>query len=101
MSNTDKTKPWRIRVAEHHPWAEHDHRNGVCDLPDDPRDTRNWLSGVACYWSDANLVYGGGSCCSGCGCRMCSAYFERRAARRKSRHLAQRATRGYVTGGEW
>ena len=99
MSRTDKTKPWQVRVAEHHPTAHHDHRDGVCDLPADPRTPPVYRRG-GCYWSDTVLMLRA-TCCVGCGCRECSGFYARRQERRHSRHQAVMAARRYVTGGEW
>jgi hypothetical protein len=88
VSRTDKTKPWLVRVAEHQPWANHDHSNGICDLPENPRDGNNWAVPFACRWSDWNLCRKG-TCCYGCGCRMCTNYEGRRIDRRRSRHQAR------------
>lgn len=34
MSDTDKTKPYRVKLAQNPEWRveEHDHRNGQCEL---------------------------------------------------------------------
>lgn len=102
MSKTDKTKPWAIRVMEHQPWANHDHRDGICDLPEHFRDNAYYTteSGAGhCRWSDWNVCYDG--CCNGCGCRVCSGYYTRRAERRRSRHVTRRQMRALEKGGEW
>jgi hypothetical protein len=101
MSDTDKTKPWWVRVAEHSPREIHQHENGICDLPETPlgmRDLR-WLSDQ-CHWDDFHLTYGG-SCCTGCGCAMCTGQLWHRAERRRDRHRARRLARRLVTGGDW
>jgi len=97
MSKTDKTKPWRVRVAEHHPWAWHNHESGYCDLPPSPLSDggtfqRRPDGSAGCYWSDWNLCYKG-VCCYGCGCRLCTGYYERRWERRRDRHQARQRTR--------
>lgn len=92
MSRTDKTKPWRVRVAEHHPRAVHNHENGTCDLTSSPLEGRLGVyTRQYCTWSDWYLSYDG--CCHGCGCRVCTNYYGRRADRRGDRHEARRATR--------
>lgn len=95
MSRTDKDKPHLVRVAEHQPWAEHDHSRGICDLPDSPLESsyRDW-----CRWSDWNLIYS--SCCRGCGCKMCTGYWVRRAENRRDRHQARALLRSLAQGGE-
>lgn len=102
MSKTDKTKPWRVRVAEHQPWADHDHRDGVCDLPDDPRTFIPWDKVPHCRWSDWNIALRQ-TCCSGCGCQtsMCSGKDWRAADNRKSRHKAKRDARRQVKAADW
>jgi hypothetical protein len=100
MSRTDKTKPWRVRVAEHHPIEIHNHERGYCDLPPSPLHGALgvWTAG-RCSWSDWYLNYDG--CCHGCGCRMCTNYNGRRAARRRSRHESRRWARTVVSTGDW
>lgn len=96
MSRTDKTKPWAVRVMEHRPWADHDHRYGVCDLPEHYRDNLDYGH---CRWSDWNICRKG-TCCYGCGCRMCTDQLGRKAKRRRERHQARMQARGYVKGVE-
>ncbi len=67
MSRTDKTKPWRVRVMEHNPKAVHEHRDGVCDLPESALEDWTYLG---CHWSNDTsswscCVRGGCSCCTG------------------------------------
>ncbi len=100
MSKTDKTKPWRVRVAEHNPWAWHYHEQGFCDLPPSPTsDGGTWHNrpdgSAGCHWSDWNIVYKD-NCCYGCGCRLCTGYWERREERRRDRHRAKMQTRADV-----
>ncbi len=98
MSRTDKTKPWWVRVAEHQPWAEHQHDAGICTLPATPYEVDIRWSG--CHYSWWKLAFRD-QCCHGCGCRMCSGYYWRREERRRSRHQAQRAARRAITNGEY
>jgi hypothetical protein len=92
VSRTDKTKPWRVRVAEHHPIAIHNHEHGTCDLPPSPLTGHLGVyTRGRCTWSDWYLSYDG--CCHGCGCRLCTSYYWRREERRSSRHEARRANR--------
>jgi hypothetical protein len=86
MSRTDKTKPWWVRVAEHKLIEVHNHIGGVCTLPESPYQRLSRHEG--CHYRDWNLCYKG-NCCYGCGCRMCTGYYERKADRRKSRHQAR------------
>jgi hypothetical protein len=98
VSRTDKTKPWRIRVMEHRPWANHDHSDGVCDLPEQWSDNAYYAteSGAGhCRWSDWNLCYKD-SCCYGCGCHMCTDQPGRKAKRRRERHQARISARAEV-----
>ncbi len=105
MSKTDKTKPWRVRVAEHNPVAVHNHEHGICDLPPSPLDPGGalgvWTRGH-CSWSDWNILYKD-QCCYGCGCRMCTSYYYRKEDRRRDRHKGQRSTaqlrKEYYRGG--
>lgn len=103
MSRTDKTKPWAIRVMDHQPWANHDHSDGICDLPAHYKDNAYYAteSGAGhCRWSDWNLCRKD-SCCYGCGCRMCTDHDGRKAKRRRERHQARTQTRNYVKGADW
>lgn len=100
MSDTDKTKPWRIRVMEHRPWANHDHSDGICDLPATYGENAYYgtASGAThCRWSDWNLVYKN-CCCYGCGCSLCTDQAGRKRKRRRERHSAHLAARRAVTG---
>lgn len=94
VSRTDKTKPWRVRVAEHHPVAEHDHCDGICDLPDNPLDPK-WHG---CHWSDHNLT--NGDCCRKCGCSQCSDTAGRKARRKKERQEARQANAREIAWGD-
>ena len=96
MSKTNKTRPWRVRVTER-PMQTcvpvHDHRDGGCTLPDDPRDGygRNW-GARDCYWAlGPTFLYGKGG---GCGCHMCTGYEWRRRERRANRRTARQVSRG-------
>jgi hypothetical protein len=100
MSKTDKTKPWDLRILEHAPRQQHDHRDGVCDLPDlRSRADVGWRGNGHCYWSEGSILYSD-QCCYGCGCRICTGYYTRRQERRRERHEAQRLTRSMLTRGE-
>lgn len=46
MSRTDKTNPIKAQGTL---IAEHDHRNGICDLPSVPTLV-NWRNRTNCYW---------------------------------------------------
>jgi hypothetical protein len=96
VSRTDKTKPWRVRVMEHRPWANHDHSDGVCDLPEHYKDNQ-YAGGTHCRWSDWNLCYKG-NCCYGCGCHLCTDQPGRKAKRRRERHQARALARIAVKG---
>jgi hypothetical protein len=103
VSKTDKTKPWAIRVMEHQPWANHDHSDGICDLPEHYKDNAYYgtASGAGhCRWSDWNICYRG-NCCYGCGCRYCAGQAWRRTDRRRSRHLARHEARRVLVEADW
>lgn len=97
MSRTDKTQPWRNRIAEH-PQEVHDHRSGPCDLPKDPLtypDTsavpKTW-SCTRCYWDvQLNHLYDHHVC----GCRMCTGYYERKWDNRKERYRGREQCRNW------
>lgn len=99
MSHTDKTKPWNIRIAEHHPRAVHDHRNGICDLPDDPRTPTFWSVPYCCFWSDENLHYA--SCCHGCGCRLCTDHDGHIRGNRRRRHRQRQMLATMLNRSDW
>lgn len=81
MSRTDKTKPYWVRVAEHNPRPVHNHTRGECTLPESPYEKdRDW---GGCYWELFSTQF---TCCSGCGCDLCTDRPGRRAARRRERH---------------
>ncbi|MFC4496150.1 hypothetical protein ACFPA8_18660 [Streptomyces ovatisporus] len=93
MSRTDKTKPLRVRHAEHDPRPVHDHRFGACDLPPDPltqdAETR-------CRWEGpAAHLFSGANCCAGCKVR--SHIRERqewkKAGNRRERYAGRREAR--------
>ena len=94
MSRTDKTKPWRVRRAEHDPVAEHDHSDGICDMPESRLDNK-WRG---CHWSDFNLIHGG--CCWGCGCPRCNDTVGRRAKRKRERLKARQANLREIAWGD-
>jgi hypothetical protein len=105
VSRTDKTKPHKVRVLEHHPWAEHFHDEGFCDLPPSPlapNGTINYRVHVrpdgssyrtlGCYWSDWNVA--GRTCCSGgCSGRNCPCRAWRAPERRRRRAAGKREAR--------
>jgi hypothetical protein len=98
MSRTDKTKPLRVRHAEHGPRPLHDHRFGPCDLPSSPLERSD---GTRCRWEHpaAHLLTGGG-CCAGCKVR--SHIRERqqwkKEDKRRERYAGRRASRRYLAG---
>lgn len=94
MSRTDKTRPFRVKVADHPSLLEedHDHRDGICDLPSVPR-FEGWGGGARCTWvpsikadTTAEVKY--------CGCRMCTMQVERKQEVRRSRRDARRYAKG-------
>jgi hypothetical protein len=97
MSRTDKTKPWWVRVNEHNPRADHDHRNGICDLPESALSQHNnfqW-NRSQCHWSDHEIIYG--NCCAGCGCVHCRDAYSHRRSVRTERHSTKQALRAMRT----
>jgi hypothetical protein len=102
MSKTDKTRPWAVRAAEQ-PMVTcmpvHDHRWSGCTLPVAHPDAVGFRV-EGCYWEASDrFTYGRG--CSGCGCRMCTDFYGRRAERRRERHETRRRLRNghiYVDG---
>ena len=96
MAHTDKTKPLKVRL-----WhdalvrvAEHDHRDGVCDLPTTlPEFLAQRWGGGACAWE--HLWTGVGVC----RCELCAASTWVRAAQRGERQRARVALREQVK--EW
>ena len=58
MSKTDKTRPFQAQVSDS-PRANHDHRNGVCDLPtlEEWRKMNKkdrWGGRYGCTWEPEN-----------------------------------------------
>lgn len=99
MSRTDKTKPMRVRMIEHGLLAHHEHRIGICNLPDSPLvDQRPFHFAQDCYWRPEDHWW---PCCRGCSCRMCTGYWGRRAERRASRHAAKAWARKVTTESDW
>lgn len=105
MSKTDKTRPWRVRATDS-PLRTcvpvHDHRDGVCDLPEDPIDGLSFFQPDQCYWTYGLDFYYGRD--KGCGCAMCTGQVWRRRERRATRHAAALVCREAVavhrTGGD-
>lgn len=97
MSKTDKTKPWWVRVAEHNPPDQHDHRIHDCNLPESAYAQADGYDWRDCHWGDLSLWGDLDNCCHGCGCRMCTGYYERLWGRRKSRHDAK----ALIRRGDW
>ena len=92
MARTIKTTPWRARIAAEPTKlavAHHDHRNGVCELEDEPRRLFGHFG--ECYLKPSlALRYGPGH---GCGCAMCTEKDERRAGRRRDRYKGRAEAR--------
>jgi hypothetical protein len=89
LSKTDKTRPWRVRAQEAGLKEQHNHRNGVCDLPADP--SKGWGRFSGCHYTESHAFYYGPG--GGCGCPMCSGQYENRQERRRDRHRAAQAIR--------
>ena len=93
MSKTDKTRPWWVRVAETPhvtSVAVHRHETGDCDLPDRPgRPAYNPVT--RCRWAESESLWFGRD--GGCGCRLCTAYYDRLWHRRNERKRVRRLLR--------
>lgn len=94
MSKTDKTRPFWVKLADHprNYVEQHDHRDGVCDLPDSLNDPTTlthftWARGN-CYYSYSPAWINSGA--ARCGCQFCQWPWERRASARRSRQNARR-----------
>ena len=91
MARTVKTTPWWVRMAASpHVLAveEHDHRNGICDLPDTPGGTHAWWPREGhCGWVPSNAMYYGPG--HGCGCQLCTDREERKAKARRDRRQSK------------
>lgn len=78
MSKTDKTRPYWVKVRDKSSYLveNHDHSNGVCDLPERPsRDNYvdyawglSWQSGSCCWITSREFL---DSPDSKCCCYMC------------------------------
>ncbi len=95
MSRTDKTKPMWVRIAEHHPVEDHDHRAGICDLPSTPYEEADlpW-SAHHCRWTYSTTDLNG--CCFGCNCSTCNP--DKSARRRRERYDAKRQIAAELQG---
>lgn len=92
MSKTDKTRPLWVRVADTPGVtcvAVHDHRSGVCTLPDEV--TAAGIAKSGCRWGSAGYHR------TGCPSTACGREWSqiRREERRRDRRLARRALRAY------
>lgn len=102
MSRTIKTMPPLVVAHDQHELvADHDHSKGECDLPPYP-STKRMLSEHGKWWkANCRWTYSATFWYSQhCGCRMCTAYYERLWERRQSRHNAKRDARQYLKYGE-
>lgn len=91
MSKTDKSKPWFVVVREH-PLEQHDHRDGICDLPASPTVDAGYRGIGHCWWDATSITY----FTNHCGCQQCTYQFERRLERRRDRHRARAACHRYL-----
>lgn len=93
MSKTDKTRPWHVRALDDPTYLapEHDHRDGTCDLPEQP--VWGWGTGTRCRWEPTAAFWADPA--NRCGCRLCSDQAGRRARARRDR----RDARSYARGG--
>lgn len=95
MSHTGKTRPVWVKVHDRPSYldAAHDHRGGVCDLPDRPHLRGPDEARTGCEWVQSALFSTSPS--NRCGCRMCTQQIARKAGARRSRS----AGRGYARDG--
>lgn len=100
MSHTDKTRPIRVKAADHpaHLEAMHDHRDPSlpCDLPSTPAMARNFLPRTRCTWEATRAFWNDRA--NGCGCPLCSDQFERKAKAKRSRRDGRRYAKGSWQG---
>ncbi|GAB2732442.1 hypothetical protein [Nocardioides pakistanensis] len=92
MSRTDKTRPWDVKCLDDPSWLVevHDHRNGVCDLPERPRRMTSPFGSTergACTWAATREFWANRA--NGCGCSRCADQVGRKARARRVRHAAR------------
>ena len=98
MSRTDAHTPFAVRISRGELGAhdEHDHRDGVCDLPQRRGFTRSSLPRTRCRWE---WTYTGVAICS---CPMCHAgewhRRESRTRRQRDRIAIADALRAWIGG---
>jgi hypothetical protein len=78
LSKTDKTRPYWVKVRDKHSYLieNHDHRDGVCNLPERPAPHNDvdyqwgahWLSGDCVWITSYEWTYSGDARCP---CYMC------------------------------
>lgn len=86
VSRTDAHEPywlWLNSAAVRR--AEHDHRDGGCDLPTVTEQLRHGSARTRCRWviDDHRIP-------PACGCHLCTGHDTRRVERRRDRHRARR-----------
>jgi hypothetical protein len=90
VSRTDAHVPLHVRVARgdlgH--TAVHDHRDGVCDLPDPFDGDALWRGPGHCHW---RWLWDGRGLCP---CELCHGGAARRRQRRAERQQVRRDLRG-------
>lgn len=91
MSRTDKTKPFWVKLLHNdlHWVEEHDHTDGVCDLPD-VRDGVAFTYGTT-HCRRAFVFTGTRTCC----CRLCSADAFTTSRRKRQRLDGRKAARNW------
>ncbi len=93
MSKTDKTKPFWVKLRHRDLFAveEHDHRDGICNLPDEP-DVAHYGPGhqFDCRWE---FRYTGTHTCCCRLCHRCDDYMTR--LEKKRRMEGRRACRNW------
>lgn len=102
VSKTDKTRPPWVKSQDRPAFLvdEHDHRNGVCDLPaKDSLDEIAWSHGGGitndgrCRWVYSTVFWRVPE--NYCGCKMCTQQIERKAKARRSRQEGRRQARDW------
>jgi len=101
MSRTWKTDPFWVKIVKTRGYiAEHDHRDGVCNLTEPP--SYKTLDSVyrqgECRWTWSNeFIYSG---LAHCGCQMCQGNEWIRAENRSDRYASKRELRRYIESEE-
>ena len=97
MSRTDKTRPYWVKVRDKSSYLieNHDHRDGVCNLPERPAPHNNspymwsasWQS-TDCVWITSPEFWSSGD--ARCSCYMCGYDAYRSVPLRKAQRIEAR-----------